>query len=355
VKISHKVPLATSVVILLAFSVFAWLQYHMVRDTLYERTERNINSATAAIAHQVSHWLNGKLALVDMMAQSIDHDFSNKTIQDVMDRPVLADEFILVFGGLHKDGQPIANDRNWNPPEGWDARVRPWYALAKSHDRAILTEPYADSATNDILISAVAKLTDNGTFKGAFGGDLSLRTVSEAINALNFDGTGYAFLINANGSIISHPDQALNGQPLASLFRKRTPDLTPELQELNLNGRTVMTSYYPLRDLYGSRWLIGVVLDKDKVMAEAYELSLNSILGALVSALIASAALYTLMQRLVISPVAHLTEVADEISRGKFSGEIQETEREDEIGALAKAIKRLNASLQITMKRLRKE
>ena len=91
-------------------------------------------------------------------------------------------------------------------PEGWDARKRPWYPYAKSHKRAVLTDPYADAATKEILISAVANFYDKGVFKGAFGGDLSLKTVSDALNTLSFNGTGYAFLVNANGNIISHPN-----------------------------------------------------------------------------------------------------------------------------------------------------
>ncbi len=146
-----------------------------------------------------------------MMAQTIDADFNAETIQKTFDTPLLKDEFLLIFGGLETDGKAITNDLTWTP-ENWDARKRPWYPLAKQHNRAILTEPYADAGTNEILISAVANFYDKGEFKGAFGGDLSLNTVSEAVNTLNFDNTGYAFLLSADGTIISHPNTELNGK-----------------------------------------------------------------------------------------------------------------------------------------------
>jgi len=353
VKISHKVPLATSAVIVLAFSLFAWTQYHTVQNALYERTENRINEATVALSHQITNWLNGKLAIIDMMAQTISDDFSEEAIQATMDRPVLEQEFILMFGGLDHDGQPISNNPDWNPGEGWDARVRPWYDRARNHNRAILTDPYADSATNDILISAVASIYDGRKFKGAFGGDLSLKTVSDAVNTLNFNGTGYAFLLNSKGEIISHPDTRFNGKPISALFTEKQPRLSSELQELELGDTSVMTSYRRLRGLFGSNWMIGVVLEKEKVMAEAYTLSRNAILGAVASAIVASLVLYIMMGHLVLNPVARLTGIAEGISRGQTDAEIEGTDRKDEIGALAKAIKRMDTSLQITMDRLR--
>ena len=355
VKISQKVPLMVSAIIILAFSVFSWIQYHMVRDTLYEKTENSINEASVILSHQITNWLNGKLALIDVMAQTIDADYSADTIQNTMNTPLLEDEFILIFGGLETNGKPISNDPDWSPPKDWDARVRPWYPHARAHTQALLTDPYADSATNDILISAVANLTDNGTFKGAFGGDLSLKTVSDAVNTLSFNNTGYAYLINAEGEIISHPDSDLNGKQLSALFGEFKPLLTPELQEFNIENRTVLASFRPLENLYGSEWLIGVVLEKDKVMADAYNLSLNAVIGAIVSALVASLILYIIMGRLLLTPIRNLTEIADEISRGKLGIEISGTDRKDEIGALSKAIERMGISLQMAFDRLKKK
>lgn len=352
-KISHKVPLATSAVIMIAFSLFAWTQYHTVQNALYERTENRINEASVALSHQITNWLNGKLAIVDIMSESIADDFNPNTIQSTMNLPLLQKEFILIFGGLDSDGKPISNTPDWNPGDSWDARVRPWYDRARKHNRAILTDPYADSATNDILISVVAGLYDGNTFKGAFGGDLSLKTVSQAINTLNFNDTGYAFLLNSKGEIISHPNTNLNGKQISALFPGKQPHLSSELQELEIGDTTVMTSYRRLRGLFGSNWMIGVVLEKDKVMAEAYSLSQNAIIGAIASAILASLVLYFMMRQLVLNPVAKLTVIAEGISRGKLDGDIEGTEREDEIGALAKAIKRMNTSLHITIDRLR--
>ncbi|PMN88229.1 chemotaxis protein [Enterovibrio norvegicus] len=215
---------------------------------------------------QITYWLNGKLAIINMMSESINADFSETTIQDTFNLPLLKKEFILIFGGLETNGERITNDLSWSP-EGWDARKRPWYPVARQNQTAVLTDPYPDAGTKEILISAVANLYDDGEFKGAFGGDLSLKSVSDALNTLNFHETGYAFLLSGDGNIISHPNAELNGQPLSALFDGSIPEIESRFNETTVAGLPVLTSFDKLEGLNGNDWLIGVVLDQSKVMA----------------------------------------------------------------------------------------
>lgn len=327
----------------------------MLSNNLYKNIENNIESSSQVLSHQITNWLNGKIALIDMASQTIKNDFSVETIQKTMDTPLLADEFILVFGALETDGRPISNTPSWNPGDDWDARVRPWYPLARSDTRAILTEPYADSATNDILISVVANYYDNESFKGAFGGDLSLNTVSKAVNTLDFNGTGYTFLLNSRGDIISHPENNLNGQHISTLFTNGTPQLNNTLQEININDKPVLTYFRSLDNLYGSNWLIGVVLEKDKVLAEVYSSSMNTLIAAVITALLSSLVLYLIINKVLLNPMNKLTETAEKISRGKLDLKVSGTERKDEIGALAKSIDRMGNGLRLAVNRLRKK
>ena len=353
-KISQKVPLVTSIIVIASFAIFSRFQYNMVRSAMLEKLESNIAETSVVLSQQITNWLNGKLALIDMMAETIDADFERQTIQTTMNNPLLKKEFILVYGVLDTDGKLISNTPSWSPPAGWDGRKRPWYKLARSTTDAVLTEPYVDTKTKEVLISAVSCLKDKGEFQGAFGGDLSMKTVSDAVNTLNFNNTGYAFLVNSQGTIISHPDSNLNGKQLSSLFTE-SPTLSNRLQELKIEDNLVLTKFSPMKGLANTEWLIGVVLDKDKTMAEANSLKVSAIIGMLISGLISSLVLYITMTRLLLNPINKLIATADEISLGKLDFEILETERTDEIGALAKAIERLGISIQLAIKRLQKK
>ena len=210
----------------------------------------------------------------------------------------------------------------------------------------MLTDPYPDAATKEILISAVANLYDKGEFKGAFGGDLSLKTVSEAVNTLNFHGTGYAFLVSADGNIISHPEADLNGKSLSDFFTAGVPQFSEELQELTVDGREVFTSYYKLNGLYGSEWYVGVVLDKAKVMAEASSLGWAALIGTLISALLTCVAIYMAVSR-ALQPLQTLKDSLHEINSGEgdLTKRLDVTSK-DEFGQLSEEFNRFLAYLQ---------
>ncbi len=315
-KIAHKVGLAAATVLLLTVSILSWMQLSQVRDALRSQTTAAITETSSTLAKQIENWLNAKLDIIDLMAQSIDSQFSPEQVQQVFDLPLLKDEFLIIFGGMEsQNGRRITNDPSWNPP-GWDARQRPWYHQAMNADHAVLTEPYADFATGDILISAVARISDNGRNEGAFGGDLSLKNVADAINVVDFNGAGYAFLVADNGNIISHPDAALNGKSLEDLFEGHRPDFTSSITTYALDGQPHWVSFTPLTNLQGSKWHIGVVLNEAMVMAKADSLQWQALLISVLGVLISLVLLVLLMTSL-LKPLNGLHQSLKDINGGQ--------------------------------------
>lgn len=314
-KVSHKVVLCASVVVVLAFSMYSWLQYSSLRAALFEKTMTSTQESSKALALQVDNWLKNKMDLIESISQTIDADFSPETIQKAFDLPIYQKEFLLLFGGLESGGPRFTNDPNWNPP-GWDARKRPWYDMGKTHKQAVLTEPYV-STEGGILISVIADFSDRGQFKGAFGGDLSLKTVSDAVNTLNFNETGYAFLLNKSGKIISHPNADLNGKSVADLLQGGVPTLSNGLLPNTLaDGTSVYVSFSPLPNLYGADWYIGVVLDEAKLFADVRSFGWIAFWSTLIAGLLVSVILYLVVTRL-LEPLRALRESLQEINGGE--------------------------------------
>ncbi|CZF80768.1 methyl-accepting chemotaxis protein [Grimontia marina] len=351
-RVAQRIAVIASSVIVLSFASFSWFQYHTVKTTILNNKEQATQEATAALGQQITNWLNAKLSLIDMMARSIDADFSQNTIQKTFDNSLLQEEFILIFGGLKTDGKPITNDEKW-APEGWDARKRPWYPLAKAHDRAILTDPYADAASNEILISAVANLTNKGSFEGAFGGDLSLETVSQSINTLTFNNAGYAFLMDVDGNIISHPDSSLNGENIEKLFDGGLLEFNHRLTPAKVAGEAVFTVFYPLDNIYGKNWLIGAVLSESKVLAQVTQLGWTAMVATLLSTLLCSIALILTLSR-QLKPLTLLRSSLSEINNGE--GDLTKrihVNRKDEFGHLSTEFNTFLSYLQKLVKQIK--
>ncbi|PIE43910.1 MAG: hypothetical protein CSA50_02840 [Gammaproteobacteria bacterium] len=353
-KITFKVPLVASVIILVFFFTLNSIQYRVVHDAIYTTWLDNVTETSNSISKYISQWLDGKLTVIDMMADAIARDYSAEQIQYVMNNPVLADEFVLVFGALEADGKPISNTPSWNPGATWDGRKRAWYSQARSAERAVFTPPYNDSATGRLLISAVGKIMDQGKFKGSFGGDIELQTIADVINEVNFNQKGYTFLLKENGVMVSHPDKTLNGKTIDTVFAVDRPEITAEFIETTGDGKDVLLKFTSLKlNNRDTDLMVGVAIDPEKIMAETDQLKLISIVSSLLGALITSFVLYLVMARLLLKPLVGLAKSADEISHGKPGVEIGGVERNDEIGLMAKAVQRMAVSINFAIERLK--
>lgn len=76
--------------------------------------------------------------------------------------------------GDFKTSQITQSDK-YNSPEGWDITGRPWYQV-KNTKAALVTEPYVDASTGQMIVTAAAPILDSVTQEaiGAIGYDIAL-------------------------------------------------------------------------------------------------------------------------------------------------------------------------------------
>lgn len=355
-KISYKVPIVASTIVLLAFTIFSAIQYKLTSNNLYSQLNSNMDENAITLDHQISNWLNGKLALVNSAADIIKEDSTDPRISTVINTPQGKRSFQFVYFVKQENGRPIVN----NPeviaslPADEDLRVRPWYRLAMRSKGAVLTEAYVDETSPFPMISAVARVKDNFQTLGVTGGDISTESASKAMNKINFGGAGYIFLTNGKGEIIIHPNHKLYGKNVTALYGDIDIYKSTLQETVNASGEPILTKFRSMSGLQNKNWMIGIVVDKDTVMAETYNIARNAIIGTLLSVILCSLLLYWFMNSLVIRPILSLTEATNEISRGNLEADIEGLERNDEVGELSKAIQRMQKSLAITLNRLKK-
>lgn len=111
-----------------------------------------------------------------------------------------SDVYVGTRGGLLIDGA------KWPPPASYDPRQRPWYRRAVAAGKTVSTVPYDDFVTNEQVIALVSPLIVEGRFRGVIGADTVLDTLVENLRAVRVGETGYAFIVNGNGTILVHPN-----------------------------------------------------------------------------------------------------------------------------------------------------
>lgn len=350
-KISIKLSLVAALILFLALASLTTSQVFQLRAALYQEADAEIQETGSSLAIQIEHWLQAKLMLVNLVKQSAERDFSEAHLMHQLTNPLLEENFLIMFGA-DMQGVPYKGFLTWRPTPDYNGKQRSWFNRGLSTSGVVLTEPYADFDTGNLLISVVTSISDNGKPVGVVGGDLPLKTVSDALNTIDFNGTGYAFLMARNGKIISHPNANFNSKNLADLFDGKQPQLRPDLQEYQVEGTASLVSFIPVKNLNGADWLIGVVADKSLVMAQANSLTWQAILFTLIAVIIGSVLLYILTKAL-LSPLQDLYISLKEIN----SGEGDLTRRlpvasRDEVGLVSSEFNSFLAGLQKLIKQI---
>ncbi|MDR1875310.1 MAG: methyl-accepting chemotaxis protein [Synergistaceae bacterium] len=113
-----------------------------------------------------------------------------------------------VYVGFERDGG-IIGGVEWNPPEGYDSRTRVWYREAVAAQKAVITEPYIDEDTKNLVITAAAPIyADDGRIFGVIALDVSLETLAAQIRKATVLGGGYGILLAPDGLVLEHPDKS---------------------------------------------------------------------------------------------------------------------------------------------------
>jgi methyl-accepting chemotaxis protein len=309
-KFNHKIVLASSIILLLALSLLSLNQYLLIKSTLEKQVNDSVNEIIVGISNSVEADMAGKSNLASMTTTIIANDISQDRAAIILRSPTLQKSFVLIGLGYEADGQYIASDSSWNPGEGWEPRQRPWYVDAKAAQTLIVTEPYADAVSKEILVSIGTPVIQQGSFSGAIFFDVSLAGLATMINKVNLFDAGYAFMVSKGGIIISHPNTKLNGKPLSSFLNDIS--IINSVQHTEINGveNTVTFMKVP-----GFDWYIGVVLDDNKALSAVDELRSASWFYSLLFLVIGIIALLFIINYLM-KPLSYINQAMANVAKG---------------------------------------
>ncbi|MDS9768598.1 methyl-accepting chemotaxis protein [Pseudomonas aeruginosa] len=332
-KFSHKILLAASLVVFAAFALFTLYNDYLQRNAIREDLESYLREMGDVTSSNIQNWLGGRLLLVEQTAQTLARDHSPEAVSALLEQPALTSTFSFTYLG-QQDG--VFTMRPDSPmPAGYDPRSRPWYKDAVAAGGLTLTEPYVDAATQELIITAATPVKAAGNTLGVVGGDLSLKTLVQIINSLDFSGMGYAFLVSGDGKILVHPDKDQAMKSLSDVYPRNTPKIGSGFSEAELHGNTRILSFSPVKGLSGLDWYIGISVDKDKAYAMLTKLRTSAIVAALI-AVVAIVLLLGMLIRVLMQPLTDMGRAMQDIAQGEgdLTKRLKVTSN-DEFGVLA--------------------
>ena len=338
-----------------AIGMVGWLSITSKRTELTEESN--------AVANQLTGFLQQYTKNVEQLAV-------NPEIQSVMEHTAPGDDISqtakidTVIDNLAKiaatdsenvmavwisdlDASSFIQSDGLTSEEGWDITGRGWYRCIETK-QTILTEPYVDSSTGKLVLSAAAPVIDeaSGTVLGAVGMDIALDHMTKIMSEYKIGSNGYILLLSENGTYLYHPQNDLIQKNIKdSDISQNVTDAIASKQDAFLRYQADGVAKYGFLQRAGNT---GYVVLSSLPLTEYYSILIVMVLALIV---LFAVGIFMIAVRIrksaarLTRPILELNKTAQQLAAGDLDVELQITS-ENEIGELG-------VSIQKTVNRLK--
>ncbi|MDO2951169.1 methyl-accepting chemotaxis protein [Aeromonas simiae] len=330
-SIKNKLVLAIGLIILVITGLQVWYNTSQLREETRKLIWNSVDIASVSNVQGISRWLDARIGIIQAAKHAFAQD-DNPVSYFSMDEQ--AGNFDLVYAGT-SDGKMIQSHQT-SLPAGYDPRQRPWYKDAMAAGKLVITAPYADAASGNLVITIAEPFTQGET-KGVIAGDIAIDALIRDILAMDMEGT-YAILVDSSGTIIAHPDKNLAMKQTTEI----SPDLTPaKIKEIG-SDRTISEmvvggkmSVFDLTQIPNTNWYYGIVIDQEVAYQTVSRMVTSAIWQGLLTILIVAGISFLAISG-SLAPLKTLGDAIADLSRG--NGDLTrriKIERDDEVGTVA--------------------
>ncbi|ELA8094548.1 methyl-accepting chemotaxis protein [Vibrio parahaemolyticus] len=341
-KFRHKVVTASSILLLITVSLQSTQQVMTIRSQTQEHINSSVKEILTSVSNTVQSEMNAKKDLARSITEIIELSPNDRTyVKDILEKPTPKSSFLAIGFGYESNGFVIENDDGWDAGPDYDPRQRPWFIAAKNKGDLVVTDPYVDASSKNVIISVGTPVKQNGQFLAGMFYDLELTTLSDLVNQVNLFDAGYLFLVTDDGTTIAHPQSKYNGEKLNSYLPQ--VDLNKATQHIEVDNNPYMVS---LTHIPSENWYVGAIIDETAAYSVVGELRNSAIIYSII-AVLASVIALTLLIRTLMRPLDTLNTAIKDVASGK--GDLTqrlETDTDQEFSELAKNFNTFMENLQ---------
>ncbi|ELB2045293.1 methyl-accepting chemotaxis protein [Vibrio parahaemolyticus] len=341
-KFRHKVVTASSILLLITVSLLSTQQVMTIRSQTQEHINSSVKEILTSVSNTVQSEINAKKDLARSITEIIELSPNDRTyVKDILEKPTPKSSFLAIGFGYESNGYVIENDDGWDAGPDYDPRQRPWFIAAKNKGDLVVTDPYVDASSKNVIISVGTPVKQNGQFLAGMFYDLELTTLSDLVNQVNLFDAGYLFLVTDDGTTIAHPQSKYNGEKLNSYLPQ--VDLNKATQHIEVDNNPYMVS---LTHIPSENWYVGAIIDETAAYSVVGELRNSAIIYSII-AVLASVIALTLLIRTLMRPLDTLNTAIKDVASGK--GDLTqrlETDTDQEFSELAKNFNTFMENLQ---------
>lgn len=211
-------------------------------------------------------------------------------------------------------------------------------------------KPYGPSADAPASFISIPLNTPEGRFAGVLAYQMPVGRLNEIMGSRSGLGeTGQVYIVGEDGLLrsdlpLTETDDILTQSAVKKDFARLVVGETSVVHDFGQNGEEVVRAV-TLMEFMGARWAFVADQEFSELVAPAREIRNSLIIQILFGALLIGVVGY-LFSMYFTKPLSALKSAIEGISNDEFEAAVPETDRRDEIGAIAKSLDALKTDLQ---------
>ena len=323
------------IVLVLIVSFFA-----LARNMVIKTSQEKLQAKSQVYTEQISSWTGQIFGELQVYQDTIeegnfaDDDAILSYLETTLDKND-AYPIGLYMGddsGVYLDGS------GWEPGSDWVLTERDWYVDGKDNETLAFGEPYYDSMTGQVCVSASVRV-DYKKATRVLATDVYLDYVAQLVTEIASKEQEDAFLVTKDSqTIIAHnnPEMlalTLDGEGIDILYTEIGKALSAEKTEmLSIKGND--GNYLVcLNPVANTDWYLVTYVKEQTVLADLHQMEIIMAVIAVVAAVVLIIVISQMVNG-IVKPVKKMTQVIDNIADGDFSQNI-ESKGNDEIGRMS--------------------
>ncbi len=335
VSIRAKMVGFTIPIVLIMVICFFVLTSNVVSDI----SQNQLKAKSQAYTGEINSWVNRIFGELEVYKDAINagNFADDAAILDYMENSIDQNAAYPVGLYMGDDAGVYLDASGWVPGDDWVLTERSWYLEGINHKGIAFGEPYYDSQTGQVCVSATV-LMNYDKAKRVLAADVYLDYVSGLVAGIAEDGVVEAFLVTGDsGTIIAHPNTDMMAVTLeAEGIDEMYANIGSKLQagEVGLVSVEGADGKYLvcINPVENTNWYLVTYVTENEVLSGLYRMEFYMIGIAVVATLLLLLVSLRLMDG-VVKPVAKATNVIDYIAEGDFTHNL-EVKGNDEIARM---------------------
>lgn len=326
---------------------------YYIREQATQRMDLMLGESTKTF----SQWLNEQKISLSGIADEV-------TIRELYKDPEsmkaylakrMANKPHIMSAYMGTEQNVMIDSTYWVPKSDYNCAERPWYKNAVNLDEIVVTNPYVDSHTGNLVMTISKRIMSGDQMVGVLAFDFTINTLTDIIKSSKNSSGAYAFVLNQDNTILMHPDEKFAPvedrfvnliEVAGKQYEALTASIASKKSELvKVKDYTGAVKYFKYAPIDGTDWTM-VINYPSSYMREAIIRDVIIAVAVFVGSVAIATAAIRRISRTYLSPIEQISEKLNLISEGTLSISTDDVKKSSsEIISLSDSLQRVANTL----------